>query len=223
MSDRADPFRAPRGLGGRSTRQRRAVHVVGAMGNMRQRNIGWRSTTCSRASPSPPARPRARSAQSERATTRRWWQRSRRKPPKSGTGRRGKRQHGNQQTADREWPRTRELPGKLALLIESVANVLDSHREALNPRDANARREDEAYRELAQLNRKVGEDLRAIATRMAGYRNLAMAKHDEKAMASPKAVQAFERFVTLEGQVGALFQRRLIGDRAMLDQMRGAR
>jgi hypothetical protein len=129
----------------------------------------------------------------------------------------------NEQTCGQGLAEIAELPGKLALLIESVANVLDSHREALNPRDANARREDEAYRELAQLNRKVGEDLRAIATRMAGYRNLAMSKHDEKAMASPKAVAAFEKFVTLEGQVGALVQRRLIGDRAMLDQMRGAR
>jgi len=115
-----------------------------------------------------------------------------------------------------------ELPGKLAVLIESMANVLDTHREALNPRDANSRREDEAYRELSLTHRKVAGELRELARRMEGYRDLPMGRHDEKVTSGPKAVQAFEKFVTVEGQVAALLQRRLIGDRAMLDQMRRA-
>ncbi len=114
-----------------------------------------------------------------------------------------------------------ELPTKFAELMTAMSGVLETHREALAPRDANSRREDEVYRELAQTNRKVGEELRAIATRMAGYRNLAMGKHDPAVMSSPKAVAAFEKFVRVEGELAALLQRRLVNDRWMLDQMRG--
>ena len=127
-----------------------------------------------------------------------------------------------EQTCGQGLAENSELPGKLAVFIESMANVLDTHREALNARDANSRREDEAYRELALTNRKSAGELRELARRMEAYRDLPMGRHDEKVMSSPKAVQAFEKFVTVEGQVAALLQRRLIGDRATLDQMRRA-
>lgn len=129
----------------------------------------------------------------------------------------------NQQTCGQGLAETSELPAKLAELMGAMSGVLETHREALAPRDANSRREDEAYRELAQLDRKIAEDLRAIATRMAGYRNLAMGKHDPAVLSSPKAVQAFEKFVTLEGQLAALLQRRLETDRYLVDEMRRAR
>ena len=129
----------------------------------------------------------------------------------------------NQQTCGQGLAETSELPAKLAELMGAMSGVLETHREALAPRDANSRREDEAYRELAQLDRKTAEDLRAIATRMAGYRNLAMGKHDPAVLSSPKAVQAFEKFVTLEGQLAALLQRRLETDRYLVDEMRRAR
>ena len=129
----------------------------------------------------------------------------------------------NQQTCGQGLAETSELPAKLAELMGAMSGVLETHREALAPRDANSRREDEAYRELGQLDRKIAEDLRAIATRMAGYRNLAMGKHDPAVLSSPKAVQAFEKFVTLEGQLAALLQRRLETDRYLVDEMRRAR
>lgn len=129
----------------------------------------------------------------------------------------------NQQTCGQGLAETSELPAKLAELMGAMSGVLETHREALAPRDANSRREDEAYRELGQLDRKTAEDLRAIATRMAGYRNLAMGKHDPAVLSSPKAVQAFEKFVTLEGQLAALLQRRLETDRYLVDEMRRAR
>ena len=128
----------------------------------------------------------------------------------------------SQQTCGQGLAENAELPGKLAALTESVAGVLETHREALNPRDANSRREDEAYRELTETHRKIAGELRDLAKRMEGLRDLPMGKHEAKVMSSPKAVGAFEKFVTLEGQVAALLQRRLIGDRAMLDQMRRA-
>lgn len=129
----------------------------------------------------------------------------------------------NQQTCGQGLAETSELPAKLAELMGAMSGVLETHREALAPRDANSRREDEAYRELGQLDRKTAEDLRAIATRMAGYRNLAMGKHDPAVLSSPKAAQAFEKFVTLEGQLAALLQRRLETDRYLVDEMRRAR
>jgi hypothetical protein len=116
-----------------------------------------------------------------------------------------------------------ELPAKVGELIAAMSAVLETHREALAPRDANSRREDEAYRELAQALRRGGEDLRAAATRMAGYRNLAMGKHDTAVLSAPRAVQAYEKFVRMEGEIVALLQRRLVNDRWMLDQMRGSR
>jgi hypothetical protein len=116
-----------------------------------------------------------------------------------------------------------DLPAKIGELMAAMSAVLETHREALAPRDANSRREDEAYRELAQALRKVGEDLRGVATRMTGYRNLAMGKHDTAVLSAPKAVQSFEKFVRMEGEIVALLQRRLVNDRWMLDQMRGSR
>jgi hypothetical protein len=116
-----------------------------------------------------------------------------------------------------------ELPAKVGELMAAMSAALETHREALAPRDANSRREDEAYRELAQALRKVGDDLRAAATRMAGYRSLAMGKHDSAVLSAPRAVQALEKFVRMEGEIVALLQRRLVNDRWMLDQMRGSR
>ena len=82
----------------------------------------------------------------------------------------------DQKTCGQGLAENSELPAKVAELVAAMSGVLETHREALAPRDASSRREDEAYRELAQALRKVGEDLRAVATRMAGYRNLAMTR-----------------------------------------------
>ena len=129
----------------------------------------------------------------------------------------------DQKTCGQGLAENSDLPAKMAELMGAMSGVLETHREALAPRDANSRREDEAYRELAQSLRKLGEDLRGVATRMAGYRNLGMGKHDTAVLSAPKAVQAFEKFVRTEGEVVALLQRRLTTDRWMLDQMRGSR
>jgi len=124
-----------------------------------------------------------------------------------------------QQTCGQGLAENSALPAKLGEMLGSVAEILETHRAALNVRDANARREDEAYRELAEAHRKIAGELREAAKRMADYRNLPMGKHDPALLSAPKAVRAFESFVTLEGQLSALLQRRLTADRAMLDEM----
>jgi hypothetical protein len=57
---------------------------------------------------------------------------------------------------------------------------------------------------------------------MAGYRDLPMGRHDEKAMTAPVNAEAFEKFVTLEQELLALLQQRLARDQSMLGEMRGA-
>ena len=115
------------------------------------------------------------------------------------------------------------LPGKLSELTGAMAGILETHREALEMRDASSRREDEAYRELAEAHRKISGELRETSRSMAGNRDLPTGKHNPAVMSSSKAVQAFERFVKVEGELAAMLQRRLESDRAILDQMRGAR
>ena len=126
------------------------------------------------------------------------------------------------QTCGKGLAETSAVPAKLAELLGATAGILETHREALAARDANSRREDEAYRELAQEHRKIATELRETARRMAAYETLPMGRHDPAVMSAAKAVQAFERFVRMEGELSALLQRRLAADRYTLDQMRGS-
>jgi hypothetical protein len=127
-----------------------------------------------------------------------------------------------EQTCGKGLAENSPLPGKLSELTGAMAGILETHREALELRDASSRREDEAYRELAEAHRKIAGELRETSRIMAGYRDLPMGKHDPGAMSSSKAVQAVERFVNVEAELAAMLQRRLEADRVMLEQMRGS-
>ena len=113
------------------------------------------------------------------------------------------------------------LPAKLAQLVESVAEVLEVHMEALDLSDAKSRKERDAYLALVADHRKIASELQVTARRMAGYRDLPMGQHDPAAMAAPKPVEAFASFVEIEDELITLLRRRLESDRAMLRQMRG--
>jgi hypothetical protein len=62
--------------------------------------------------------------------------------------------------------------------------------------------------------------LLVLGEEMAGYRDLPMGRHDRPVMASPPAVEAFERFVQVEQELLALLQQRVPQDQRMLEQMR---
>ena len=111
------------------------------------------------------------------------------------------------------------LPAKLAELTASVADILEAHMPALDLTDGRSRREYEVYRRLAEDHRQAGLQLEAIGKQMAGYRDLPMGRHDEKAMAAPAVVESFQRFVELERELLALLQRRVEQDREMLVAM----
>jgi hypothetical protein len=115
------------------------------------------------------------------------------------------------------------LPAKLGALTASVAELLDVHMKALDLTDRDSKTEHAAYAALAKEHRRIATRLEATAKRMAGYRDLPMGRHDPKAMSSPRAIKAFERFVKLEHELVALLQGRLEQDRKMLIEMGRAR
>jgi len=113
------------------------------------------------------------------------------------------------------------LPGAMGALVAATADTLELHMAALDLNDEHSVRERDAYRELADAHRAMAGLLLATAARMDGYRDLPMGKHDMAAMQAPGPLQAFERFVELEGELFGLLDHRLRLDRAMLATMRG--
>jgi hypothetical protein len=103
--------------------------------------------------------------------------------------------------------------------MSAVATVLELHMKALEQSDANSRKEYEVYQRLVMAHRELASRLEATGREMAGYRDLPMGRHDPKAMAAAENARAFETFVRVEEKLIALLQRRLEGDRAMLQQM----
>ena len=111
------------------------------------------------------------------------------------------------------------LPGKVGELLAALARILEAHMRALDPSDANARKELDAYAALVTAHRDVSDRLSGIAVQMADYRALPMAAHDEAAMSDAVAHKAFENFVRLEQELATLLQQQLAEDQEMLQQM----
>ena len=111
------------------------------------------------------------------------------------------------------------LPGKLGELLAALARILEAHMRALDPADADAKKELDAYATLVTGHRDVADRLTGIANQMADYRNLPMAAHDEAAMSDAVAHKSFENFVRLEQELTTLLQEQLREDQEMLQQM----
>jgi hypothetical protein len=115
------------------------------------------------------------------------------------------------------------LPAKIGELIGALAGVLEFHQTALDLTDANARKEHDAYVALAKGHRDIAARLATITREMTGYRDLPMGRHDFQALASPEAIDAFDKFVALEQEVRDLLQEAVERDQKMLEDMRHAR
>jgi hypothetical protein len=113
------------------------------------------------------------------------------------------------------------LPAKLGELTDAMAGILEHHQTALDVTDENARKEHRAYVKLEMEFRSIASQLEATAEHMAGYRDLPMGRHDERAMASPKALDAFATFVRVEQELLALLQKAVERDQKMLAEMQG--
>lgn len=90
---------------------------------------------------------------------------------------------------------------------------------SLDPTDADARRELDAYATLVTGHQDVADRMSGIAIQMADYRSLPMAAHDTAVMSDAVAHKAFENFVRLEHELTTLLQEHLQDDQQMLHQM----
>jgi hypothetical protein len=111
------------------------------------------------------------------------------------------------------------LSVKVGELLASQARVLEEHLRALDPADANARKELDAYAKLVTGYRDIADRLSAVAAQMADYRDLPMAAHNEEVLVDEVAHHAFEKFVRLEQELANLLQEQLQEDKTMLREM----
>lgn len=127
-----------------------------------------------------------------------------------------------QQTCGKGLAQRSTLTACLGELVAATARVLEVHMKALDLTDENAKREYEAYRELASAHRRIAIELADTATRMAGYRTLPMGRHDMSVMMSPAPRHAFAGFVKQEEALMALVHEMHVQDSAMLAAMTAA-
>ena len=113
-----------------------------------------------------------------------------------------------------------ELPAKLADVADAMAGLLEAHTRALDVTHEACRKEYDAYRRIAEDWRGAAPQLHAIATLMAGYRDMAMGPHDEAVMGAPPFRDAFERFVASERELAELLKGQLAEYGPMLDDMK---
>jgi hypothetical protein len=111
------------------------------------------------------------------------------------------------------------LPAKLGELLAALAQILEAHMRALDPADAGARTELDAYAKLVTGHQDIADRVSALARQMAEYRDLPVAAHNEDAMSDGMAHRAFERFVRLEQELTTLLQEQLREDQSMLREM----
>jgi hypothetical protein len=112
------------------------------------------------------------------------------------------------------------VPAEIARLLEALADNLDAHLPTLDLDDPHAIVERDAYVALAKDFHTTAQQLADVATRMAGYRDLPMPRHQVAAFNSPRIVEAFEAFVTIERQLASLLQSKVDRDEALLSSMR---
>jgi len=126
----------------------------------------------------------------------------------------------DQQTCGKGLAENSVLPAKVGELMSAMAGNLDAHMKALDPTDPNSQAEYDAYEKLLKDIRQIAADLSVTASEMAGYRDLPMGRHDEKAMAHPRVREAFEQFVQRKGELMELLQRTENQDHQLLEMMR---
>jgi hypothetical protein len=107
--------------------------------------------------------------------------------------------------------------------VDALAENLELHQKTLDLSDEKSRKELDAYVKLAREHRRIAAQLRETARHMAGYRDLPIGRHDERALADSKLVEAFEKFVSAEEELGGQLQGAVERDRQMLAAARGQR
>jgi len=125
-----------------------------------------------------------------------------------------------QQTCGKGLAENSVLPAKLGELISAMAGNLEAHRKALDLTDQNSRAENDAYEKLLKELRQIAAQLSVTASEMAGYRDLLMGKHDDKAITHPRVREAFEQFVQHKRELLELLKQTEDRDHQLLGVMR---
>ena len=125
-----------------------------------------------------------------------------------------------QQTCGKGLAENSVLPAKLGELISAMAENLETHRKALDLTDQNSRAEDDAYEKLLKELRQISAQLSVTASEMAGYRDLPMGRHDQKAMTHPRVEETFEKFVQSKRGLLEFLEQTAERDNQLLEMMR---
>jgi uncharacterized protein YndB with AHSA1/START domain len=110
------------------------------------------------------------------------------------------------------------VPRRIALYLAELAETLELHRAMLVLEDANAKREDDVYRDLAASFRNIATQLREAAGRMSAQDTLPMGAHDEHRW-TDKHLKAFSRFVHEQGALASVLRAAAARDEQMLTSM----
>jgi hypothetical protein len=126
----------------------------------------------------------------------------------------------DQQTCGKGLAENSVLPAKLGELISAMAGNLETHMKALDLTDPNSQAEHNAYEKLLKELRQIAAELSLTASQMAGYRDLPMGRHDQKAMTHPRVMDAFEKFVQHKQELLEFLQQTSERDHQLLEIMR---
>lgn len=110
------------------------------------------------------------------------------------------------------------IPLKIGTMFEGLAETLELHRKMLVLDDANSKKEDEVYRELAASWREIAELVMTTAAGMKAAHDLPMGAHDESAW-SGDHLRAFEKFTRAQSEVLLLTRIAAERDETMLASM----
>jgi hypothetical protein len=112
------------------------------------------------------------------------------------------------------------LPAKLGDLIAAMAENLAVHMDALDLTDQNSQAEHDVYERLVKELQQTAAQLQATANQMAGYRDLPMGRHDQKAMTRPRVRETFEKFVEQKQELLSVLGQTAERDSKLLEAMR---
>jgi uncharacterized protein YndB with AHSA1/START domain len=105
-----------------------------------------------------------------------------------------------------------------AIYLAELAETLDLHRALLVRSDADSRREDDVYRDLATSYREIATMLQAAADRMSAQRDVPMGAHDESRWTETH-LKAFARFVHEQDALASVLRVAATRDGQMLASM----
>jgi hypothetical protein len=111
------------------------------------------------------------------------------------------------------------LHGRLAEFMAAMADNLEVHMTALDLTDPSSQREHEAYARLLSQHRDIADRLAGLSREMAGYRDLPMGRHDDKAMSAERIAPDFSRLAERESRLLEALRSQLETHRRMLAKL----